>query len=98
MESHRQGDLLFVKTVKPRGKQELVKNRIIAKGTATGHTHKLRAGTGKLIKIENDAYVVVALKAYIDHQEHDTTILSKGVWKIITQREYEPEGWRYVQD
>lgn len=95
----RQGDLLFVQINKlPDGAVE-DKTGVIARGEATGHTHRLRAGRGRqLLWAAGVAYIRALHKAYVDHEEHGTDVLPPATWQVIRQREYEPEGWRQVND
>lgn len=37
-------------------------------------------------------------QAILTHEEHNQITLTKGVYGVIIQREYEPEGWRHVID
>ncbi|MFB2881393.1 hypothetical protein [Floridanema aerugineum] len=36
--------------------------------------------------------------ALLTHEEHKQIAIPQGDWVIRIQREYEPEGWRYVAD
>jgi coproporphyrinogen III oxidase len=93
----RQGDLLIVKVDKiPEGTVKQ-KSRILAEGEATGHMHVLDSGEvyekgGVLyFKVSGDM-------AKLNHPEHKTIEFEPGEYKVIRQREYEPRGWRRVED
>jgi hypothetical protein len=94
----RQGDILIVKV---NGiPQDAVKqhSRILAEGEATGHLHELDKGEvyekgGVLyFKVEQGE------TATLNHPEHKAVGFESGTYKVITQREYEPRGWRRVAD
>jgi hypothetical protein len=97
----RQGDILFARCDLPKGVKQprVIKGGVILESDATGHMHKLRASkTAQLIAIGGQMYVQANGKAHIDHAEHATIALPKGVYKITRQQEYEPAGWRNVAD
>lgn len=45
----------------------------------------------KFLEVKSD-------QAILTHEEHKQITLTKGVYGVIIQREYEPEGWRHVID
>lgn len=97
MESIRQGDLLFVRREIPADAQPLAEG-VLARGEATGHTHRVRPGTAVALLAAGIAYVRAMQEAYVDHEEHATVTLPPGEWAVRRQREYRPDGWRQVQD
>jgi hypothetical protein len=98
MEMHiRQGDLLFVRSEIPVEATEIA-DGVLARGEATGHTHRVRPGTTVALLAAGMAYVRALSEAYVDHEEHTTVILPPGDWAVRRQREYRPDGWRQVQD
>lgn len=94
----RQGDLLIIKVDKlPEGVKGL-NTRVLAEGEATGHKHEL---TGGEVYINGDQLyfrVIEEDRSTLNHPEHHPITFSPGVYKVIRQKEYEPEGWRYVND
>ena len=95
----RQGDLLFIRRDKAPKEYVVLADDVIARGTATGHTHVLRhSSRSKLVRFENVLFVIARSTARIDHQEHITVILTPGTWEIRQQREETPEGFRQVED
>lgn len=36
--------------------------------------------------------------ALLTHEEHNPISIPQGDWMVRIQREYEPQGWRYVAD
>jgi hypothetical protein len=96
---YRQGDLLFVEASIPGHGAEQVDDGIVARGEVTGHTHRIRPGTqAALLIAAGIAYIRALQETPIDHEEHDTVILPVGDWQVIRQREYQPDGWRQVED
>ena len=94
----RQGDLLIIRIASMP--QDVVRqtSRILAEGEATGHMHELDKGEvyekdGTLyFKVEEDSTTT------LNHPEHKAVTFDPGTYKVIRQREYEPQGWRYVAD
>ncbi|VEP17145.1 conserved hypothetical protein [Hyella patelloides LEGE 07179] len=41
---------------------------------------------------------VLSETASLIHEEHHAITIPQGNWLVRIQREYEPEGWRYVAD
>lgn len=94
----RQGDLLIVKVEKiPEGTVKQ-KSRILAEGEATGHMHEL--DSGEVYEKEGILYfkVVQGELSILNHPEHKAITFEPGEYKVIRQREYEPNGWRRVAD
>jgi hypothetical protein len=89
----RQGDILFQRVdALPKGKRKAIRGGVLAFGSATGHSHQLRASkTAKVVSVDGALYVEAAGKAaHVDHEEHDTISLPKGVWLVKRQAEYDP--------
>ena len=94
----RQGDLLIICVdgvpAGARGRD----SRVLAEGEATGHLHELTAG--EVYEKHGALFFKVGhgMEVELTHPEHDTLVFTPGTYKVIRQREYEPEGWRYVSD
>ena len=77
-------------------------NLILARGEATGHCHRvLTKGKedAKLYKKQDGSLILKLNKtSIIEHEEHNNITVKKGIYEIIIQREYEPEGQRRVVD
>ena len=94
----RQGDILIIRINSMP--QDAIKqaNRILAEGEATGHMHELDQGevyekNGTLyFKVEENSEII------LKHPEHKPVTFETGVYKVVRQREYEPQGWKYVAD
>jgi hypothetical protein len=97
----RQGDILYERVDSvPEGAVK-VAGRAIARGTATGHSHALRAGDKAHLMRAPDGvlYVVAEETTLVVHEDHKPPIaLSTGIWRVTRQREYEPAGSRVVDD
>jgi len=93
----RQGDLLIIR-INGIPKEVIKKNhRILAEGEATGHLHELDSGI--LYESNGTLYFSVSDKnATLKHPEHKQVTFKPGTYKVIRQREYEPNGWRQVSD
>ena len=106
MATYRQGDV-FLFRVRPSKNQVLkpAKDNCVAKGEATGHAHFILDGD-VLVDQEGNLIVKAGKKTSIHHldaatgvqAEHRPLTLDPGMYKVVIQREYEPEGWRQVRD
>lgn len=95
----RQGDLLFIKVNEIPKETEIKKDEVIAEGEVTGHKHRISDATKATLIVAGLVAYVRALKDVdVVHEEHDTITLPPGDWRVIRQREYEPDGWRQVSD
>ena len=103
----RQGDVLIERVdAIPAGAalRERDKGRVIlAYGEVTGHAHAIddsvEAPTAVLLdSVDGLAFLKVDALSRLVHEEHSTIELAPGNYRITTQREYEPEGWRRVAD
>lgn len=94
----RHGDLLIVKvSALPEGALPY-KSRVLAEGEATGHKHELDLGD---VYEKNDVLYFKVDEGQIgtlSHQEHHALTFGSGIYKVIQQREYTPNGWRNVAD
>jgi hypothetical protein len=102
---YRQGDILFAEVSKeefdrmPRYAQEKRnESGVIATGETTGHMHRL-TGDGTLFGMTDQMmWIVAGDETVVVHDEHAPIQLEKGYYKVIRQREYAQDGWRYVSD
>lgn len=94
----RQGDVLIIPS------DTLVKGTklphlTLANGEVTGHRHRISNGDAELFERDGVMYLrVLSPTALLTHEEHAPVNIPQGNWQIRIQREYEPEGWRYVAD
>ena len=94
----RQGDLLFVERDGVPSESVEISDGVLARGEATGHTHRLRPSVSIALLAAGVAYVRALSEACIDHEEHETVVLPPGIWEVKRQREYRPDGWVQVAD
>lgn len=71
----------------------------LAEGEVTGHSHRIREGQTQLYEQKDPFYLrVFSEVATLTHEEHKAIFIPQGSWMVRIQREYEPQGWRYVAD
>lgn len=94
---YRQGDLLLVPADVPQT-ATLIHDGVIVRGRATGHAHRL-VGDGTLLEDSGTGtQYIVSVTATIVHEEHAPIRLPAGTYAVRRQREYQPAGWRQVED
>lgn len=97
MKPMRQGDVLLQKVQDIQGKQ--LSHLTLAEGEVTGHSHRISSGEAELYEKEGTLYLrVFSEQATLTHEEHKAIDVPEGNWMVRIQREYEPEGWRFVAD
>ncbi|MGB3510220.1 MAG: hypothetical protein WBA93_13475 [Microcoleaceae cyanobacterium] len=97
MQPIRQGDVIL-KPVKPTVGKKL-SHLTLAEGEVTGHSHQISSGNAELYEKNGTLYLrVLSQQATLTHEEHKPVEIPQGNWMVRIQREYEPEGWRYVAD
>ncbi|MBE9229807.1 hypothetical protein IQ264_30855 [Phormidium sp. LEGE 05292] len=97
MQPIRQGDVILIPTQSIEGEQ--LPHLTLAEGEVTGHRHRISEGEAELYERNGTLYLkVLSPTALLTHEEHKQIAIPQGNWTIRIQREYEPEGWRYVAD
>ena len=94
----RQGDVLIIPrdTVATGTK---LPHLTLAEGEVTGHRHQISNGEAELFEWDGILYLkVLSPTAILTHEEHAQVTIPQGNWQIRIQREYTPEGWRYIAD
>lgn len=99
----RQGDVLIIpcdgESQSVFDGAEKLDHLTLAEGEVTGHRHRISEGKAELFERGGTLYLkVLSPTALLVHEEHKQIEIPQGNWKILIQREYEPEGWRYVAD
>ena len=102
MQPIRQGDVILL----PMPTSEIeahchtpLPHLILAEGEVTGHKHRISKGEALLYESDRTLYLrVFSETALLAHEEHNAIAIPQGSWMVRIQREYEPEGWRYVAD
>lgn len=98
MQPLRQGDVLLIPASETVTGAKLP-HLTLAEGEATGHRHRITQGKAELYEHAGMLYLkVLSHTALLTHEEHQPIAIPKGDWMVRIQREYEPEGWRYVAD
>jgi hypothetical protein len=97
MKAIRQGDVILLPVQQVDGQKKL--DLILAEGEVTGHKHRISEGQAELYEKDGSLYLrVLSETALLTHEEHQAIAIPQGNWVVKIQREYEPEGWRYVAD
>ncbi|BAY86950.1 hypothetical protein NIES267_64610 [Calothrix parasitica NIES-267] len=97
MKPIRQGDVILIPVQQVEG--EKLSHLTLAEGEVTGHKHRISEGEAQLYTDDSQLYLsIFSAKAVLSHEEHNSVYISQGNWIVRIQREYEPEGWRYVAD
>jgi len=103
----RQGDVLIVRideTEKPKGDWKKAPREggavVLAHGEVTGHKHQIHNRNVCLLRAEgiSDAVLTVGARAELQHEEHGTIVLKKGLYKVRIQREWSGALSRAVVD
>ena len=102
---YRHGDVLLVMIDALPKLVEFIEvgNKVLAEGEATNHFHRLIMDTNARVIVDppnENMYVTVprGVPAILTHEEHGDIELGKGVYKVIRQTEYTPQGVRQVSD
>ncbi|MCM1983291.1 hypothetical protein [Lyngbya confervoides] len=100
MKPIRQGDVILIPLSQTTHFQKRPLNHLtLAEGEVTGHRHRISQGSAELYEREGTLYLrVLSPTAQLTHEEHDQVTIPQGDWAVRIQREYEPDGWRYVAD
>src|ERR1051326_4477763 len=95
---YRQGDLLFIRQdIRPEANLIVRQSDVIVAGEATGHAHRLQAGT--ILEAPDGAlYLDITQTTQVVHEEHGPITLDPGLWLVVRQREYHLEAIRTVAD
>ncbi len=93
----RQGDVILQPAQQTTGKK--LPHLTLAEGEVTGHSHRISDGKAELYEKDGTLYLrVLSPTATLTHEEHKAIAIPQGNWMVRIQREYQPEGWRYVAD
>ena len=93
----RQGDVILKAINGIEGRK--LGHLTLAEGEVTGHSHRIADGQAELYEKDGTLYLrVLSDTAKLIHEEHNAVEVPQGNWMVRIQREYEPEGWRYVAD
>ncbi|HEX3049816.1 MAG TPA: hypothetical protein VHP83_04110 [Aggregatilineaceae bacterium] len=104
---YRQGDVLIVPVDEiPEGSLvgEAGERIVLAAGEATGHAHTITSDQvtvwHRIQHDNNEAQIFLQVMTPVDveHQEHAPITLPPGLYRVVRQREYDPEENRRVAD
>lgn len=99
MQPIRQGDVILVPAQPIATPNKRLSHLTLAEGEVTGHKHQISNGAAELYEQDGILYLqVLSSTATLSHEEHQSIAILQGTWLIRIQREYEPQGWRYVAD
>ncbi|MEH2083428.1 MAG: hypothetical protein V7K89_26655 [Nostoc sp.] len=97
MQPIRQGDVILLPVQQVEAQK--IPHLTLAKGKVTGHKHRLTEGKAELSEKDGTSYLrVFSESVLLAHEEHKAISIPQGDWMVKIQREYQPEGWRYVAD
>ncbi|NEQ23064.1 MAG: hypothetical protein F6K28_28705 [Microcoleus sp. SIO2G3] len=97
MQPFRQGDVILLPVEQTQGAK--LSHLTLAEGEVTGHKHRISEGEAQLYQQNGTLYLrVLSETALLTHEEHNAIAIPQGNWMVRIQREYEPDGWRYVTD
>ena len=93
----RQGDVIITPARSIEGAK--LPHLTLAEGEVTGHSHRISEGQAELYERGGTLYLkVLSPEATLLHEEHAAIQIPQGDWMVKIQREYAPEGWKYVAD
>ena len=109
MKIYRQGDVLLIAVgALPRGAKNVTEGPriVLAYGEVTGHAHALYEpltlkapdGKARIWDAGAERYLQVLERTELKHEEHLPITLDPGNYKVVRQREYDPERDRFVAD
>jgi hypothetical protein len=103
MQPIRQGDVILLPVqdieIGQRGANSPLPHLTLAEGEVTGHKHRIIEGKAELYEKDGTLYLsVISETALLAHEEHKPIPIPNGSWIVRIQREYQPEGWRYLAD
>lgn len=100
MKNFRHGDVVLKAVNEIKGKEvNKGKDLVLALGEVTGHSHRIPAGQAEMFKFNDKTYIRVTKGfACLRHEEHKEIKLPPGCYEIEVQKDYEPGGWKKVQD
>jgi len=97
----RQGDVLLLPLENLKeGNAEELDHLVLAEGELTGHKHQITQGDAILLVTDEDEMMlkICSESALLSHEEHKQLIIPQGVWLVRRQREYTPDGWKFIAD
>jgi len=93
---YRQGHILLVwqkklsKTVRPA---EFTPGHVVIARGETGREHVFTSDRVSLFQdLDGGLFIKVINSAVLEHEEHDDIEVEPGIWRVVEQREEDPEN------
>lgn len=87
---YRHGDVSLHETIKLPAKKKELQDKILAYGTATGHSHRfISTAFIKRFSVGEDFYLQVLKKSIVTHEEHGDMPIPKGIYQQRIELEYD---------
>lgn len=95
----RQGDVIPVPVNVEEAQCEKLPHLTLAEGEVTGHSHRIEDSNAALFKFNDKMYLKIQSEiGFLRHEEHKEIQIPQGDYEVIIQQDYEPSGWKKVQD
>jgi hypothetical protein len=99
---YRHGDVILTKVNEIPGTATRRHSAVLARGEATGHSHRISDPSGVELFESHESGVgylrVLASSATLIHDEHHSIELPQGEYRFWQQREYSPKEIRRIVD
>ena len=86
----RHGDLLIREIYSMPHTAKPIHTNIIAEGEKTGHNHSLHGSHQTYQTVDNEIHFEAKQKLTLEHPEHNTLIIPKGIYTVIHERSFNP--------
>lgn len=102
----RQGDVLLVpcKSI-PKAAKPVLRDKgrvVLAYGEVTGHAHAITSPHAALFSMQSFGrkmnYLSVEETVKLGHEEHDEHEVTPGNYRVVQQREFDPQAPQPVRD
>ena len=106
MHSYRQGDVMIVPAESiPATASPVARDAgriVLAYGEVTGHAHAIASPDAELLATATaeaaDRWLRVRSTVTLAHEEHTAIVIPPGEYRVIRQREFDPQLARQVAD
>ena len=82
----RHGDLLIREIYSMPHTAKPIHTNIIAEGEKTGHNHSLHGSHQTYQTVDNEIHFEAKQELKIEHPEHNTIIIPKGIYTVVHER------------
>ena len=86
----RHGDLLIREIHSIPHTAKPIHTNIIAEGEKTGHNHTLHGSHQIYETVDNQKHFEAMQELKIEHPEHNTIIIPKGIYTVVHERSFNP--------